>query len=648
MKDIKRLVGYLDRIHTLNTQERRRREDDDVDFMDENDYPLVVGESNEIPECRKHKQAWLKERKLQQGKEYRSLMRGAVRAFNASPQFSGYRLRENDLNVIAAIFDQTRSDFDVYVNARDIVKSTRELSDCLSERISFIIDLVDREILSFSRPNSSDYHHDISAVIESNLTLNSLFLNLLMGRNPMAEVRVYLREHLAVSERPMNVICRAMRIFTRYYQEVAGDLHEQEGFRYGNTFNVLMDTILDRISALPDDHPVKDFRASYPLNDFEIKTLLLAYYAEHEIQQPLESVSIANLLARNEDEFDDNMRALIGRNALSDHGLIKKDFVRSRKVFWVSLTDKANAGLDLSLGKDGKVADADRIISDTNLLSPVKISQTIEQLILPKDTMQLLSETIARMKDPARFDLARWGLLAASLSSDTASINGCNILLHGQPGTGKTFVAGVIANELGRDLILIDAGSVRNCYYGETEKRVKELFQQMRKIVKAAKIAPVFLLNEAEQLIHKRIVSGRGSTDNVENAIQSIFLEELETFPGVFIATTNLVDSLDEAMSRRFHYKLELGLPDRAARKKLWRLHLPASIPGAESIDCSLLAARYPFTGGQIRIVVQNACYRAMSRYPQDILSLDDLITFAEKEGGSNFEAEAKVVGFKV
>jgi SpoVK/Ycf46/Vps4 family AAA+-type ATPase len=174
-----------------------------------------------------------------------------------------------------------------------------------------------------------------------------------------------------------------------------------------------------------------------------------------------------------------------------------------------------------------------------------------------------------------------------------------NILLYGMPGTGKTFAAGSIANSLGRELVQIDAPQLKSHYYGDSQQIVKDCFQKMRKMSKCEN-PPVFLLNEADQLIHTRLDLGQ-SCASTENAIQNIILEELETFPGIFLATTNLLENIDEAFFRRFNYKIEFPLPDADCRRQLWKLHLPETIPGAKYIDIDFLAETYLLTGGQIK-----------------------------------------------
>jgi len=289
----------------------------------------------------------------------------------------------------------------------------------------------------------------------------------------------------------------------------------------------------------------------------------------------------------------------------------------------------------------GKV---DRSLSNSTYLSCIYPTQKLEQLILDQPTRELIVTIVQRLQNPQRDEFTEWGLMGASLTGDKDVQQGINILLHGVPGTGKTFIAGVIANELKRPLIQINANAIRGSLYGESEKQARELFQEMRAAVK--RYSPVFLLNEGDQLIHQRINSPDRSVDHTENTIQSVFLEELESFPGILIITTNLADNLDLAMSRRLHYKLEIKVPDYQARIALWRMHLPESIPGASDIAVEGLANDFTFTGGQIRLVVQNACHEAYLRGKTAKLTLADLRKYAILESGTNFETPKRAIGF--
>jgi len=247
-------------------------------------------------------------------------------------------------------------------------------------------------------------------------------------------------------------------------------------------------------------------------------------------------------------------------------------------------------------------------------------------VIIPAGDKQLISQIITKCRSDKRRDLENWGFKIES------NKQGVVLLLYGPPGTGKTFTAGAIANELHRDLVSLNVPELRNKYYGETEKLIKKAFCEMREMAAKDSNAPVFLLNEADQLIHERIAS-TSTCSTIENSIQSIILEELETFPGILILTTNLESNLDEAFFRRFDLKFRFKLPDIESRRNLWKMYLRKEIPGSEAIDVEVLAQRYLFSGAQIAMVVQNACIEAIARNGKSKrLYLQDLLKYADLE----------------
>jgi SpoVK/Ycf46/Vps4 family AAA+-type ATPase len=295
-------------------------------------------------------------------------------------------------------------------------------------------------------------------------------------------------------------------------------------------------------------------------------------------------------------------------------------------------------------------------VLDEKLMQLMVTRQTMDSLILPAATKEILRTIVTKSADPVKNNLQLWGLGESSPEGQPDTKDSMIILLYGLPGTGKTYTAGAIANTLGRPLISINAANLRSKWYGETQQIIKKLFKKMRKIVADTfPASPVFLLNEADQLIHTRQDISYASATEVENAIQNIILEELETFPGIFVATTNLVENLDIAFSRRFHYKIELPSPDAECRKQLWMLNLHPNIPGIQQIDFAWLAANYPLSGGQIRLIIQNACSEAIIREEHErYLTMSDLTKYIHLETGSSFEnrtkttQEKKQIGFGV
>jgi SpoVK/Ycf46/Vps4 family AAA+-type ATPase len=147
-------------------------------------------------------------------------------------------------------------------------------------------------------------------------------------------------------------------------------------------------------------------------------------------------------------------------------------------------------------------------------------------------------------------------------------------IFHGVPGSGKTESVLQLAAETGRDIYRVNISNVRNKYVGESEKGVKNIFEQYRKLASGKERMPILLFNEADAVLGKRI-SVNSSVDQMNNSMQNILLEEMESFQGIFIATSNLSLHLDEAFERRFTYKLRFSKAGEQVRKNLWQTHFP-------------------------------------------------------------------------
>jgi AAA+ superfamily predicted ATPase len=174
-------------------------------------------------------------------------------------------------------------------------------------------------------------------------------------------------------------------------------------------------------------------------------------------------------------------------------------------------------------------------------------------------------------------------------------------LFYGAPGTGKTETVYQIARSTERDIMMVDISESKSMWYGESEKRIKKIFDTYRAYLKTCAVAPILLFNEADAIIGKRKEAGSSSIDQTENAIQNILLQEMENLEGIMIATTNLTQNLDKAFERRFLYKIEFDKPNIQAKEKIWNMMLP-SLSEKERLE---LAKNYNFSGGQIENIVR-------------------------------------------
>ena len=185
----------------------------------------------------------------------------------------------------------------------------------------------------------------------------------------------------------------------------------------------------------------------------------------------------------------------------------------------------------------------------------------------------------------------------------TGMRRGFNAIFYGAPGTGKTASVYELARRSGRDIFRVDMAKLKSKWVGESEKTVRSVFKMYRSLCTDGKKAPILLFNEADAIFTRRIENIEHSVDQMNNAIQNIILEEMESIEGILIATTNLLSNLDPAFERRFLFKVEFKVPGRDSRAKIWR----SMIPGLTETEADTLAGRYDFSGGNIENVARKS-----------------------------------------
>jgi SpoVK/Ycf46/Vps4 family AAA+-type ATPase len=227
------------------------------------------------------------------------------------------------------------------------------------------------------------------------------------------------------------------------------------------------------------------------------------------------------------------------------------------------------------------------------------VTQTWDDLVLPED----LYESVHGIIDRIRFRgevMGKWGF-ARKLGKGL----GLTVLFSGEPGTGKSMVAGLIAAELGLDLYVVDLSQITSKWLGETEKNLARAFD-------AAEAGHVLLLfDEADSVLGKRTSEMRGSNDRYANLEVNFILARIEQFQGIAFFTTNLASAIDPAVSRRMSVHLQFPFPEPSARVDLWRRMIPAETPIDDDIDFYHLAERYELSGGFIRNIVLRAAFLA-------------------------------------
>lgn len=200
-------------------------------------------------------------------------------------------------------------------------------------------------------------------------------------------------------------------------------------------------------------------------------------------------------------------------------------------------------------------------------------------------------------------------------------------IFYGAPGTGKTETVYQIARQTGRDIMRVDVDKIKSCWVGESEKNIKALFDRYRNICKNTDRAPILLFNEADAVLGVRMEGASRAVDKMENSIQNIILQEMETLDGIMIATTNLTTNLDKAFERRFLYKIRFDKPTVESRAKIWQ----SMLKGLPANDAQTLASLFDLSGGEIENIVRKHSVNAILT-GNDTLDLPTLIETCRHE----------------
>jgi ATP-dependent 26S proteasome regulatory subunit len=219
-------------------------------------------------------------------------------------------------------------------------------------------------------------------------------------------------------------------------------------------------------------------------------------------------------------------------------------------------------------------------------------------IILPDDQLDLLHELVATVRGrPLVLD--EWGVRRKLVSSA-----GVPILFAGDPGTGKTMAAEIIAQELGLDLYKIDLSTVVSKYIGETEKNLEKIFNE------AQSSNAILFFDEADAIFGKRS-EVKDAHDRYANIEISYLLQRMEMYDGVTILATNLRANLDDAFTRRLHFSVDFPFPKEEDRLRIWQTLFPPDVPREADLDFGLLARRFKLAGGNIRNIIVSAAYLA-------------------------------------
>jgi AAA+ superfamily predicted ATPase len=564
-----------------------------------------------------------------------------ISPFISHPEFVEYQLTKMDVLCIAILWKKHIECMGTSMSwnalCRELKMNVYDTNACLA----YIESLLDRKIITFDETIKSDYHINPIILLSGEFMLSNLMIMKILGRSIPNEIaRLIAHDWMSDSEF-ISDLNQCMNTIFSCFGEIEGNRRRRSKSIQADVFFLCLEPLLAKLGQARNELVITKLINEHKLDKIEISILILVLYTQLTQDNYITENELLGVICSSDQEISCYSRYLRSDSKLTAQCLLQVEDVRSfanRREF--SIPEELKLRL-CGEQKSVKKPQITHYLSKNNALKLQNAEQSIDDLILQRHDKSLLISLIQRYQQQDCQDFANWGL-----NNRLNSQKGMIALFYGQPGTGKTYAAGAVASALCKPLVGLDCSALRDSYYGESEKLVKNSFEMMHKMSEDLDNPPVFLINEADQLIHNR--SERNSyASRTDNSIQNIILEAMESFPGIMILTTNLDENIDEAYFRRFNLKLKFNPPDLPCRIMLWKLHVSKDIPGATDIDIEYLAKAYEFTGGQIALVVNNACSEAITRSGKfKRLTMADIVKYAALEQPWAGNNSTKSIGF--
>ena len=217
-----------------------------------------------------------------------------------------------------------------------------------------------------------------------------------------------------------------------------------------------------------------------------------------------------------------------------------------------------------------------------------------------------MEETIKALREMVELPL-RYPELFTRLGVDPPK----GVLLHGPPGTGKTRLAQAVANESDAEFFTINGPEIMGSAYGESEKRLREVFEQAERSQPA-----IVFIDEIDSIAPKRERT-QGEAEKRLVAQLLTLMDGLQARANlVVIAATNRPDAIDEALRRpgRFDREIVIGVPDESGRREILAIHT-RGMPLGEGVDLKELSrSTHGFVGADIAALAREAAIEAVRR----------------------------------
>ncbi|AOV94540.1 hypothetical protein AQV86_01275 [Nanohaloarchaea archaeon SG9] len=316
-------------------------------------------------------------------------------------------------------------------------------------------------------------------------------------------------------------------------------------------------------------------------------------------------------------------RGLVGRPVLEGDIVVPESGKDNARSLFDDMFDGMGDNFRFSFGET-KLA-----VVSTDPSGPVKITQETEIKVREQavsepgeDSVQVpevtyediggLDEEVQKVREMIELPLKHPEVFQ-QLGIDAPS----GVLLQGPPGTGKTLLAKAVANEADAQFLSIDGPEIMSKYYGESEKQLREKFDEAREGEPA-----IIFIDEIDAIAPKRGDAG----GEVERRVVATLLSEMDGLESrenvIVIAATNRSEAIDPALRRggRFDREIEIGVPNRGGRKEILQIHT-RNMPLEEDVDLDEIAEKtHGYVGADLEALCKEA---AMSVLREVIPEID-------------------------
>ncbi|ELV3596154.1 ATP-binding protein [Campylobacter lari] len=507
-----------------------------------------------------------------------------------------------------------------------------------------------------------DYLKDLKNLIEKGFIIqifsdfkasknSSLLLNLLQCELSLSEVFLQVLENKTIQDYMQDQIYEDHIAYLKdeffkidLYQRLRFFAKSSQSKNIKKDITTFEAYIKERLKKSKISNVLAEIFKEYALNDKEclifISLLKEEYLLNTENSYSRDCNFLLHLISENDMQKEENKVLLEEDSKLLSSNLLEYDeFVNSlgdvTKIFYLS-DDILQRIINFKEPKKNKKIKLQNLVKSQDIFELIEPNINIDDVIMPESTKVLL-ESILKQQDKKVLErLNKWGI-------KTNKNIEAKIIFYGPAGTGKTMSALSMAKAMKKSILSFDCSKILSKYVGESEQNVRKIFDTYKELCQTSKQSPILLLNEADQFLSTRVESS-GGADKMHNQMQNIFLEQIERFSGVIIATTNFLENLDVAFSRRFEYKIEFKKPNYEQRLMIWQKALPKNAKFDDSFDLKNLAS-HELSGAQIVMVVKNTALKAAIS-KEGIFKMSDFLHTIEKEIESSFDKN-KIVGFK-